>query len=41
LKRSAGRSKKAMTNTTEVDDEIRAIVARNWPYSLENLPQEK
>jgi hypothetical protein len=27
-------------NTAEVDDEIRAIVARNWPYLLEKLPPE-
>jgi hypothetical protein len=25
-------------NITEVDDEIRGIVARNWPYLLEKLP---
>ncbi len=25
-------------NIAEVDDEIRAIVARNWPYLLEKLP---
>jgi hypothetical protein len=28
-------------NTAEVDDEIRAIVARNWPYLLEKLPHEE
>jgi hypothetical protein len=27
-------------NTADVDDEIRAIVARNWPYLLEKLPPE-
>src|SRR6266446_2518067 len=27
-------------NITEVDDEIRGIVARNWPYLLEKLPPE-
>jgi hypothetical protein len=25
-------------NTATVDDEIRGIVARNWPYLLEKLP---
>jgi hypothetical protein len=25
-------------NIAEVDDEIRGIVARNWPYLLEKLP---
>jgi hypothetical protein len=27
-------------NITEVDDEIRGIVARNWPYLLEKVPPE-
>ena len=27
-------------NIAEVDDEIRGIVARNWPYLLEKLPPE-
>jgi hypothetical protein len=27
-------------NTATVDDEIRGIVARNWPYLLEKLPPE-
>ena len=27
-------------NTAEVDDEIRDVVARNWPYLLEKLPPE-
>ena len=27
-------------NTSDVDDEIRTIVARNWPYLLEKLPPE-
>ena len=27
-------------NTADVDEEIRAIVARNWPYLLEKLPPE-
>jgi hypothetical protein len=27
-------------NTATVDDEIRRIVARNWPYLLEKLPPE-
>jgi len=40
LKCSAGRSRKASTNTSDVDDEIRTIVARNWPYLLEKLPPE-
>jgi hypothetical protein len=25
-------------STANVDHEIRAVVARNWPYLLENLP---
>jgi hypothetical protein len=28
-------------NTATVDDEIRGIVARNWPYFLEKLPPEE
>jgi hypothetical protein len=28
-------------NTATVDDEIRGIVARNWPYSLEKLPPQE
>jgi hypothetical protein len=28
-------------NIVEVDHEIRAIVARNWPYLLEKLPPEE
>jgi hypothetical protein len=27
-------------NIAEVDDEIRGIVARNWPYLLEKLSPE-
>ncbi len=27
-------------NIAEVDDEIRGIVARNWPYLLEKLPPQ-
>jgi hypothetical protein len=27
-------------NIAEVDDEIRGIIARNWPYLLEKLPPE-
>jgi len=28
-------------NITEVDDEIRGIVARNWPHQLSKLPPEE
>jgi hypothetical protein len=28
-------------NIAEVDDEIRGIVARNWPHLLEKLPPEE
>jgi len=28
-------------NIAEVDDEIRGIVARNWPHLLSKLPLEK
>ena len=28
-------------NTADVDDEIRTIVARNWPYLLEKLPPDE
>ena len=30
----------ALDNIAEVDDEIRGIVARNWPHLLEKLPPE-
>jgi hypothetical protein len=28
-------------NIAEVDDEIRGIVARNWPHLVSNLPPEE
>jgi hypothetical protein len=28
-------------NIAEVDDEIRGIVARNWPHLLQKLPPEE
>jgi hypothetical protein len=31
---------RAFDNTATVDDEIRGIVSRNWPYLLEKLPPE-
>ena len=34
------RGRKSRLNIAEVDDEIRGIVARNWPYLLEKLPPE-
>jgi len=27
-------------NITEVDDELRGIIARNWPHLLSKLPPE-
>jgi hypothetical protein len=31
----------ALDNIAEVDDEIRGIVARNWPHLLSKLPPEE
>jgi len=33
--------KEGFDNIAEVDNEIRGIVARNWPYLLSKLPPEE